>query len=75
MERHPKADNAGRRFTSPVVMLSALLVITLVAWLSIEYLRDRLAGSGSPQRTRQCTPSGSNAQGAEGEGPSGRPAP
>ncbi|MDQ3579271.1 MAG: substrate-binding and VWA domain-containing protein, partial [Actinomycetota bacterium] len=46
MQRHPETAAVRRRLTSPVVLLSALLVLALVAWLSFPYVRDWLAGSG-----------------------------
>lgn len=36
----------SRRFDARVVILSVLLVIALLAWFGVDYLRNRLAGSG-----------------------------
>jgi extracellular solute-binding protein/von Willebrand factor type A domain-containing protein len=46
MEQRPEAAAPRRRSTSPVVLLSALLVLALVGWLGFDYVRDRLAGNG-----------------------------
>jgi ABC-type molybdate transport system substrate-binding protein len=46
MERHLVAALRNRRFTSPVVVLSVLLVVALVAWLGFSYFRGRLAAGG-----------------------------
>jgi len=52
MERNLAAVLRSRRFTSPVIVLSVLLVVALVAWLSFAYLRDRLSAGecGTPQQ-------------------------
>ncbi|MFD8494817.1 substrate-binding and VWA domain-containing protein [Amycolatopsis sp. NPDC059657] len=42
----------ARRFGSPVVILSALLVIALLGWVGVEYLRARLANGGCESTTQ-----------------------
>jgi hypothetical protein len=42
----------SRRFGAPVVVLSVLLVVSLVAWWGVDYLRDRLSGNGCDNVTQ-----------------------
>lgn len=46
MGRHSTGVRGRWRLDSPVTLLSLLLVLALVAWLSFDFIRDRLAGDG-----------------------------
>ncbi|WP_290058195.1 substrate-binding domain-containing protein [Amycolatopsis solani] len=48
MAAHPAR---ARRIDARVVVLSALLVVALLAWAGVDYLKDRLAGGGCDSTT------------------------
>ena len=48
MAAHPVR---ARRIDARVVVLSALLVVALLAWAGVDYLKDRLAGGGCDTTT------------------------
>jgi ABC-type molybdate transport system substrate-binding protein len=52
MERKSGAALRSRRFTSPVIVVCAVLVVVLVAWLGFSYLHGRLTAEscGTPTR-------------------------
>jgi Bacterial extracellular solute-binding protein/von Willebrand factor type A domain len=51
MGRHSSAKQRGLRSRSPVVLLSALLVVALLGWFTFDFLRDRLRASSCDTTT------------------------
>lgn len=51
MGRHSSVKSRGRRARSPLIALSALLVLALVGWFTYDFLADRLRASGCDTTT------------------------
>jgi hypothetical protein len=51
MGRHSSVKARGRRGRTPVIALSALLVLALVGWFTYDFLADRLRASGCDTAT------------------------
>ena len=51
MGRHSSAKPRGIRSRSPVILLSALLVVALLGWFTFDFLRDRLRASSCDTTT------------------------
>ncbi|MPZ82433.1 MAG: VWA domain-containing protein [Actinophytocola sp.] len=51
MGRHSSAKPRGFRTRSPIILLSALLVVALLGWFTFDFLRDRLRASSCDTTT------------------------
>lgn len=51
MGRHSSVQPRGLRSRSPVILLSALLVVALLGWFTFDFLRDRLRASSCDTTT------------------------
>lgn len=51
MGRHSSARPRGFRTRSPIILLSALLVVALLGWFTFDFLRDRLRASSCDSTT------------------------
>src|SRR5262245_51190160 len=52
MGRHASVKSRGWRARSPVIALSALLVVALVGWFTYDFLADRLRASSCDTTTK-----------------------